>query len=64
MIPDRTDPEYLLSVVKDWVEDCEYRLEDARISLKDAIKTYNRLPPGYGNLELEKRIEGLSRKLW
>lgn len=63
------DPQTLISLCKDWLEDAEIRLEDGRVeqsreSLIEAIQTYNYLPPGYSCAELEKSLVEISEKIY
>lgn len=63
------DPQTLLSLCKDWMEDAETRLKDGRVeqsqeSLKEAIQTYNSLPQGYSCEGLEKSLVELSDKIY
>lgn len=69
MFPPSRDPYFLLVAVKDWKEDVEERLELGRVkqaqeSLQEAILTYSQLPPGYSDIELEKQLITLSKKIY
>jgi len=69
MFPPSKDPLFLLVAAKDWKEDVEERLEIGRVeqakeSLQEAILTYNQLPPGYKDLDLEEQLAKLSSKVY